>query len=104
MKRPPLSVGSVRMRPGRAYSPVGPVTIAVDATRKWGRRSPDGARAFVGADHDCRLAAVGVRAHFDGRRATWTMAALTARIDRRPTHCRVSPIPSPQYVLEGPTS
>src|SRR3954447_8878081 len=35
-------------------------------------------------------------ADLDERRATWTMAALTARIDTRPTHCSASPMPSPQ--------
>ena len=61
----------------------------------------DGAAAALlgecfGRDHDGTLAAAGVTAAFDERRATRTMAALTARIDRRPTHCSGSPMPSPQ--------
>ena len=69
----------------------------------------DGASAtplgeLLNRDHDGTLAVTGVRAAFDERRATRTMAALTARIDRRPTHCSGSPMPSPQYGLEGPTS
>src|SRR5688500_3696982 len=55
-------------------------------------------------DHDGRLAAAGMTAPFDERRATRTMAALTAMIDRSPAHCSASPMPSPQYGLEGPTS
>src|ERR687898_852497 len=55
-----------------------------------------------GFDQAGRLAAAG--APFDERRATWTMAPLTAMIDRRPNHCSASPVPSPQYGLEGPTS
>ena len=51
---------------------------------------------FFGRDHDGTLAARGVTAAFDERRATRTMAVLTARIDRRPTHCSGSPMPSPQ--------
>jgi hypothetical protein len=50
------------------------------------------------------LAVAGARAPFAERRATPTMAALTAMIDSRPTHCSASPVPSPQYGLEGPTS
>jgi hypothetical protein len=46
---------------------------------------------FVDPDHERRL-------------ATRTIAALTAMIDRRPTHCSASPMPSPQYGFEGPTS
>src|SRR5687768_10624129 len=57
-----------------------------------------------GSDHDRRLAAAGVTAPFDERRATRTMAALTAMIDTSPAHCSASPMPSPQYGLEGPTS
>jgi len=61
----------------------------------------DGAAAALlgesfGRDHDGTLAATCVTAAFDERRATRTMAALTARTDRRPTHCSVSPMPSPQ--------
>ena len=61
----------------------------------------DGAAAallgeFFGRDHDGTLATTGVTAAFDERRATRTMAALTARIDKRPTHCSGSPMPSPQ--------
>jgi len=61
----------------------------------------DGAAAallgeFFGRDHDGTLAAAGVTAAFDECRATRTMAALTAMIDRRPTHCSGSPMPSPQ--------
>ena len=55
-----------------------------------------------GVDHDGTLAAAGVTAAFGERRATRTMAALTARIDTRPTHCSASPMPSPQYGLDGP--
>ena len=49
-----------------------------------------------GADHDRTLAAAGATAGLGERRAMCTMAVLTARIDRRPTHCRASPMPSPQ--------
>jgi hypothetical protein len=51
---------------------------------------------LLSRDHDRRLAAAGVTAAFGDRRATRTMVALTARIDRRPTHCSGSPMPSPQ--------
>ena len=52
------------------------------------------ARQHVPQPDDCcgpkglheMLAAAGVAVPFDARRATRTMAALTARIDRRPTH------------------
>src|SRR3954471_3501912 len=57
-----------------------------------------------GFDHDCRLAAAGVTAPFGDRRAALMMAALTARIDRRPSHWSASPMPAPQYGFEGPTS
>ena len=61
----------------------------------------DGASAtpfgeLLNRDHDRRLATAGVTAAFGDRRATRTMAALTARIDSRPTHCSGSPMPSPQ--------
>jgi hypothetical protein len=61
----------------------------------------DGANAvllveLLNRDHARRLAAAGVTAAFGDRRATRTMVALTARIDRRPTHCSGSPMPSPQ--------
>ncbi len=61
----------------------------------------DGASAaslgeVLNRDHDRRLAAAGVTAAFGDRRATRTMLALTARIERRPTHCSGSPMPSPQ--------
>src|SRR5215210_3129820 len=68
------------------------------------RAAPESLGESLGFDHDRRLAATGVTAPFGDRRATRTMAALTAMIERRPTHCSVSPMPSPQYGLEGPTS
>src|SRR5688572_24257900 len=40
----------------------------------------------------------------DRCRPTNTMAALQARIARKPTHCSASPMPSPQYGLDGPIS
>ena len=48
--------------------------------------------------------AADVTAAFGECRATRTMAALTAMIDTRPTHCSASPMPSPQYGFDGPTS
>src|SRR4051812_42844918 len=58
----------------------------------------------LGGNHaDTLAAAVAI----DGRavrRTAPTMAALTARIDTTPTHWRASPVPSPQYGFEGPTS
>src|SRR5918994_5784163 len=69
-----------------------------------GVRAAARATRSVGFDQAGRLAGAGVTAAFDERRATRTTAALTAMIDRRPTHCSASPMPSPQYGLEGPTS
>jgi hypothetical protein len=74
------------------------------AVRRRGLPPAASATGDLGFDQAGRLAAAGVTAAFDERRATRTMAALTAMIDRRPTHCSASPVPSPQYGLEGPTS
>src|SRR3954463_4391173 len=71
------------------------------ASRRWSRALLG---ESFGVDHDRRLAATGVTIAFVERRVMRTMAALTAMIDTRPSHCRASPMPSPQYGFDGPTS
>src|SRR4051812_1104000 len=58
----------------------------------------------VGGDHADTLAALAVMEGLGARRAAATIAALTASIETRPTHWRVSPMASPQYGLDGPIS
>src|SRR3954454_8177742 len=58
----------------------------------------------VGGDHAGTLATLAVMEGLGARRAAATIAALTARIETRPTHWRVSPMASPQYGLDGPIS
>jgi hypothetical protein len=94
----------VRTDTARASRPPPPVCCAASIRIVVVLRPPRRLTKFFDFDHGRRLAAAGVTTPFDERRATRTMAALTAMIDRRPTHCSVSPMPSPQYGLEGPTS
>src|SRR6185436_14545308 len=67
-----------------------------------GRQHP--AARSAGDDHAGTPTAPVAPVGSDARRAAPTMAALTTRIETRPTHWRASPMPSPQYGLVGPTS